>query len=192
MSYTLGIPSDGQSLGNSKPQVRGNFTTIYNAFAVNHVALDSIPLGIHTKVDLKEITDPSPAVGMNTLYSKISGIPLGELYFIRGGSADTIQMTNGTPTNASTGITFLPGGVIMQWGKVTLNGSGVKTVSFSPTFRLAGVNTSPWNIQVTFADTSFTTVRCVGISSVAYNQFNISSFAGANQDVFWTAIGPRT
>ncbi|HEX4374890.1 MAG TPA: hypothetical protein VHZ50_16415 [Puia sp.] len=196
MTYTLGIPADGQSLGNSKPQVRQNFTTIFNAFAVNHVALDSLPQGVHNRVDLQQVSTPTPPPTLNTLFTQVTAIPLGELFYVRGGSVTPVQMTNGDPINASTGVTFLPGGILIQWGLVTLNSSGVlANIPFSPNFRLLGANNPPWSIQVTYADTTFNSgllFRSVGISAYAFDKFSISSAGGNNQDVFWVAIGPRT
>lgn len=192
MSYTLGIPADGQSLGNSKPQVRGNFTTIFNAFAVNHVALDSLPQGIHKRVDLLEVSTPAPLAGMDTLYAQATSIPLGELFYIRGGSPDVIQMTNGTPVNASSGSTFLPGGMLMQWGFETLNASGFKQVSFSIPFRLSGGNTPPWNIQLTLRTGDILVQRCVYADNVLFDKFDIKSTNAQSKEVYWMAIGPRT
>jgi len=55
MSYTVGIPLDGQSLGNSKPQVRANFNQLFNFVAVNHFALNTINAGKHKFVELVDI-----------------------------------------------------------------------------------------------------------------------------------------
>ncbi len=195
MSYTLDIPADGQSLGNSKPQVRGNFTTIYNAFAVNHVALDALPQGVHSRVDFQEVANPTPPTTIDTLFCKVvSAGPLGELFYVRGsaGPPNTpIQMTNGSPTNAATGFTFLPGGMIMQWGMTTLDASSQANVVFSPTFRLATVDTPPWFINVTLR-TATTTIKNAWVSAFDFDNFDIQGFGAANRDVFWMAIGPRT
>ena len=199
MAYTLGIPSDGQSLGNSKPQVRGNFTSIFNTFALNHIAFNSIGEGKHKFVEMPEVADQATSSDEIGLYCKEAQSFSNLFWRQESGGADPlknqgaiIQMTNILPINATTGRTFLPGGFLLQWGIVTLNGSGVQTVNFPSTFTLSGVNNDPWNIQVTMADTTFVTIRTVGISAYAFDQFSISSFAGANQDVFWCAIGPKT
>lgn len=195
MTYTLGIPADGQSLGNSKSQVRGNFTTIFNAFAVNHVAFNSLPEGVHKRVDLQEVANPTPPLTIDTLFCKVTSIPLGELFYVRGagGPPNTpIQLTNGTPVNAASGFTFLPGGMIMQWGMTTLSAGSQANVAFNPTFRLAGVNTAPWSIQVTLR-TSNNLLKNAWVSSFAFDNFDIlGSSSAAGRDVFWMAIGPRT
>ena len=58
--------------------------------------------------------------GFGTLYASTNSAQIGgnagEIFFTRGG-ATQIQMTGpGTPTAATNGSTFLPGGILLQWG----------------------------------------------------------------------------
>jgi hypothetical protein len=50
MTFTPGVPFDGQSLLNSKPMVRGNFTSLYDTIDENHYPPNSpTGQGIHKK-----------------------------------------------------------------------------------------------------------------------------------------------
>lgn len=198
MTYTSGMPFDGQSLGSSKPQVRGNFTTIFNAFAVNHVALDSLPQGIHTKVDLLNGSDNVSPANCDTLYSKISN-SIGELFYIRPGGSP-IQMTNNNPTALGTipGCTFLPGGLLLQFGffKIAANNTP-ETVTFALPFTVdgSGVGVFPYSITCSLGNSpSFGIPSIVGVvnATVTNTTFQVDNNFGAGFFVYWMAIGPKT
>lgn len=191
MTFTPNIPGVNQSLGVSRPLIVGNFSAISTALAVNHVALNSSGAGKHKFVQMPvQGSAPAAAANEGVLYTKTQ-LAISNLFWKRDASATEIQLTNINPTNAANGCSFLPGGLLIQWGKATLNASGVATVNFISSFSLLGVNNNPWSVQVTIV-TNFGTVRSVGVSSVSHNQFSISSFAGASHDVYWVAIGPKT
>ncbi len=131
MTYTLGIPADGQSLGNSKPQVRNNFTNIFNTFAINHVGYNATShSGMHSRVDLLNGPDLVSPSGTDTLYSKIAA-GVGELFFIRPGGTP-IQMTTNNPVIGVHGSSFLPGGIIVKWGSDPV-ASNITPITFSDT-----------------------------------------------------------
>ncbi len=203
MGYTLGIPSDGQSLGNSKPQVRGNFTTLFNAFAVNHVSLDSLPLGKHRFVEMPEVADQTTVANEIGLYCK-EAQSFSNLFWrqedigaLPGANPDKnqgaiIQMTNVKPNNAQKGASFLPGGLLIQWDKGALI-SGSTTFNFAYQFTTGGVGVKPWSIVVTLGNTPTTsTILGVSDASITSTQFVVNSILGGSQNVYYIAIGPRT
>lgn len=49
MTFTPGVPFDGQSLLNSKPMVRGNFTSLYDTVNENHYPPNDANQGDHKK-----------------------------------------------------------------------------------------------------------------------------------------------
>jgi|ERR1700679_49380 len=56
MSFTLGIPTTGQSLGVTKNPIQQNFTTIFNTFATDHVnpnGTNGSPPGAHNWVQMQ-------------------------------------------------------------------------------------------------------------------------------------------
>jgi hypothetical protein len=199
MSYTLGIPADGQSLGNSKPQVRTNFTQIFNAFALNHVPLNGSGQGKHLFVQMPEDADKVTGANEIGLYCKEAQSYANLFFRQETGGADPdknqgaiIQMTNVAPVNSANGRSFLPGGLLIQWGVTTLDSNGQATINFSPSFSLAGVNNAPWNIQLTMATGAVAVQRCVYANNVVFDKFDIVSTNGQSRTVFWMAIGPKT
>lgn len=193
MSYTTGIPRSGQSLGNSRPQVQGNFDYINTAFAINHVAFNSSGFGKHKFVDLVEgLPDPVPAGGTNTVFSKVGGVfALGELFYVRGAGGTPIQMTNGNILANANGYSFLPGGILVQWGSTTSSGTGTRNVNFVADGNI-NFPTACWHV---FAQTHITNVS----NGIVWTTANISTtgFAlGTNPEVTpsgtsfsWFAIG---
>lgn len=133
MSFTPGIPQNGQTLGNSRDSTRNNFASLRSTLAENHVDVNSANPGLHTFVDmLAQSANSDPITGAVSIYSKaVSGIT--EWFFQRENSGNVIQMSVGNPTVAATGTTFLPGAVILKWGQVVPGSSGA-TVTFSTAF----------------------------------------------------------
>lgn len=133
MSFVPGNPSAGQSLGSSRPFVQGNLDSLYTTFLVNHQDINLSNPGTHTHVDmLAQASNPNPPTGQISHYSKsVSGVT--EWFMQREGSGTVIQMSAGNTQANINGYTFLPGGMIMQWGQNTSTG-GVATVNFHVVF----------------------------------------------------------
>lgn len=194
MPFNPNIPQATDRLAKSQQDLLNNNQQLDTSFGINHYAFSDLTAnnGMHKQCQLVEqVGAPVPGAGTDSLYTFVTAIPLGELFFVRGGAGTPIQMTNGNTINASTGLTFLPGGMIMQFGTTTLNVSSQASVTFSPTFKLAGINTAPWCVQVTLK-TSNPTSKSVWAEAVTFNKLDILGFNAAGRDVFWMAIGPRT
>lgn len=150
MTYTTGIPASGQTLGSSRSQILNNFSSLKTTIDQDHVDMNNTGPGKH-----KQSTYPESAVGPTTaanegaLYSKVAAT-ITELFW-RGESAATeVQMTTGVPTIASSGSTFLPGGIILKWGVFSLaNGQA----SFAQTFVTPFIN-NVWSIVITAASSN--------------------------------------
>lgn len=65
MTFTPGCPFDGQSLLSSKPQVRGNFTSLYNSIDENHYPPNDPLDGKHRKSVYPEQSAPFPSTIAN-------------------------------------------------------------------------------------------------------------------------------
>lgn len=162
MTYTVGIPQDGQSLGNSKPQVRANFSDLFTYLSNNHYALNATNAGKHKFIEMPNETNKVTVADECAIYGQDLGpTPFSNMVWQQeSGGADPlrnqgaiVQMTNIRPTNASQGSSFLPGGIWMTWGTM-LSGQttfvgGVGSTTFNyllggEGFTLAGVAAIPW------------------------------------------------
>ncbi len=197
MSYTANTPQTGQSLGFTRPIINSNFQTINTAFAINHIAFNISGAGKHKFVEMpNQSVIPSPlAGGEGTLYCKASG-GAAQVFYTPGVSTNEYQLTRaitasfatfGTNTgyaaNHTGGWTFLPGGMLLQYGlRISAGTSGV--ITFPTAFTNA-----PYSITVSlYSNAASRTVVVDTGTAPTTTGFNfINSAAGLG--VFWTAIG---
>lgn len=211
MTFVLGMPFDGQSLGNSKPQVRGNFTTIYNWGAVNHIAMNSAGAGKHFFVEMPNQASNVTIANECGIYAKSLGSAAfsNVVWQQENGGADplrnqgaVIQMTNILPLNAATGRSFLPGGLLLLWGQCTsAAGGGItpdsNTITYTSSgegFTLAGVASNPWVVLVTPAQPEANVIPGQAFSATNYTQtsFDLATSSYNARPFVYFIIGPKT
>lgn len=202
MTYTVGTPFDGQSLSNSKPQIRSNFTVINTAFSVNHLALGAVDQGKHKFLQMPNQSPapsppPSTSAAESGFYAK-SAQSFSNLFWRQeSGGADPlknqgaeIQLTNITPLSVSNGHSFLPGGLLIQWGSTTTDSSGTKAninfpVAFSSTAYVV-------NVTADTASLTLTGLQTLVVANVTASKFDLRSFAyPTGRTVYFIAIGPK-
>jgi len=137
MSYN-NVPLSGESLGNTRIPINSNFSLIQTAISANHIAIGAAGAGKHTFLQMPEQTTLlDTAVNELGLYAKQGSDPAEANLFFRaedsgGGGGKEYQLTTASDTNKATfgvntnytlnaiaytgGWTFLPGGLILQWG----------------------------------------------------------------------------
>ncbi len=210
VNYTTGIPTPPQSLGVTNKPIRDNFTVINTAFSINHVAFSdgSGNQGKHkflqmpTQGTSTASTPGAPATGANEigLYARSESGQDSDninLYFRISGQAaqagtDILMTRFLTPARVANGTTFLPGGLIFQWGSKSVSGSGTRSVDWTIAPQIKFPNAT-LNIQVTaFRDSSSpgsTFGFWVDNNSITTSGFDIINNSGHDFGFFWTAIG---
>lgn len=133
MSFTPNIPADGQSLGNSKPMVRNNFNVINSSFAINHIDFNSLGAGKHKFVQMPaQGSDPGTALADIALYNKLgatAGTAATNCLFLQPQNSGTAyQVSNIAPLQGAFGYSWLPGGMLIQWGNTTIAGATTNVV----------------------------------------------------------------
>lgn len=130
------VPLTGQSLSVTKVPINSNFSTINNAFAVDHVTMTppgtASPQGFHNKVSLNNLAAVTPAFGtnINGIYNKTSLTGINETFWRSqsiNGPFDfpvTANIFSTTPVPAPIGTVgqgwcYLPSGLTMKWGTFT-------------------------------------------------------------------------
>jgi len=145
MAYLNNIPTGPQRLKDSQPQIQNNFFQIKELIDINHVTFDD-PAGNHGKhkwVSFPvQVAEPVFLATEEGLYNKVPAAPfpltgVQELFVhkqIFGPASVEVPMTASIlstvlplPNVLSNGWTYLPSGIIMQWGYGTtaadLNGT---------------------------------------------------------------------
>lgn len=201
-TYSTGFPNANQSLGNSRPKVFDNWQIIKDRFAVNHVDFNAIAnAGKHKYIQIPP-TSPNNIAGEGTIYSVTSG---GEtqLFYLTDGQGLPYQLTrtiSGSFTRFSTntnysgtlsgGWTFLPGGMLLQYGIAT--SSGVALPNTVVTLPVTLTN-APYSVNCTIlttADSRF----FVEVYDVSTNQFRaVTRDSGGSKtsgiQFYWQVIG---
>lgn len=140
MTYTPDIPLSGESLGSTRDRTRGNFQEIAAVEAINHVAFNTTGKGKHKFLQMPEVTAsgagvPATLTNEGGVYVDVAINPAEANLFFRGeNNGFNYQMTAADQTNSGVfgnnttytgaqafekgGWTFLPGGLIMQYGSV--------------------------------------------------------------------------
>ncbi len=183
----VSLPNTGQTLGNTRAQIKTNFDDIVSADDVNHYNVNDPRRGKHTFVDmpnisnvLPPISDPVTAADELAVYSKTfdSVIRL----FMReqaNGIAQQISgnvITNIAPLNS--GETVLFGGVIIKWGVV--GGGGTTTFA---ALSLTDFPNASFGVVATIRTGGGATFS----ASATVNAITINQ--GAGTTVFFIALG---
>lgn len=119
MAFNSNVPNATDRINATQATIKSNFGQLETTIEVDHVALNAgADTGKH-----KQTTFPELAAGATTLanegalYTKessTSGAPRTELFFRRESNGDEIEVTGALA--ATSGYSWLPSGILMQWG----------------------------------------------------------------------------
>lgn len=203
MSYTADIPVTGDSLGGTRDRIRTNFQLIQSLITANHEDFGSgFGQGKHKFLQMPEQgSAPATAVNEGGLYTKVGTNPAETNLFFRaedsgGGGGFEYQLTkviavstalfgNNTVAyvaNNNGGWTFLPGGLVMQYGRRTTPGSS-GTVSFPIPFPSGN---APFSIVMGNERNS---ARACGFDTISSTGFTYYLDTSGSTAVNWIAIG---
>lgn len=204
MTYTPNIPVTGDSLGNTRDRIRTNFQVISSTFDQNHIKPGDGGQGKHKFIQMAEVANsaaaPTTLANEAGFYARVGTNPEETNLWFRGENNGfqyqlTSAVSTGTlrfgtftlpvPNNAG-GWTFLPGGLILQYGRRLSPGSS-GLVTFPIPFP---GGTAPYSIQVSLE-------RTTGSQNVTIDSgtpptstgFNYLASSGGSNAVNWIAIG---
>lgn len=205
MTYTSNIPVSGNTLGGTRDLVRGNFQQIDTVTAINHVAFNQSGQGKHKFLQMPEqVSAPATLANEAGFYCKQATNPAeANLYFRAEDSGGTggfeYQMTRADETNTATfatntayaanhlgGWTFLPGGMILQYGfRSSVAASGLTTVTFPIQF-----TTGCYSVIITGITTGDPSKQIMINATVAtLSNFVINNQSSTYNKIYWQAIG---
>lgn len=198
MTFSADVPISGDTLGSTRDRIRNNFQQIAIVEAVNHVAFNAVGKGKHKFLQMPiQSTAPTTLANENGFYSKLGTNPAEPNLFVRGESDGfEYQLTRlnqannatfGTYTNYPPGVanqnggwTFLPGGLIFQYGTMVSTGA-TTTVAFPIAF-------SSVNISITVTRDS-TTGSAGGVDNITTTNFRFLRGGSSNTTFYWHAVG---
>ena len=197
MPYLPNIPAAGDKLVVSQGQIQGNFQTSNTVFGTDHYPFDNVSgnEGKHKQVQMPVLL-AKPAglsTGEGTLYSKTANSE-SQIFFNPDNSVNEYQLTRAidaefakfaknTPylANSEGGWTFLPGGLILQYGK-RQSAANPSAVVFPVAFTSVPFSVTATRIQNTATSWGITVPTTTGFSLT-------NAGGGSSNDFFWFAIG---
>ena len=193
-TYTPGYPPDGSSLGQTKSTIRNNLDGTFQTLGVDHVNNNgqpgSNPAGYHTVIHVvPQASNPGTVSGFGQLFSKsINSVITDTALFWKTGTGLLQQLTmNFTPQANTNGFTFLPGGLILQWGVVSSPGSS-GTVNFA-TSNMNFPNNC-YNVSLTQRRDGSSSTQGMYLNGAPTNtSFSYNGSSSSDTALFWTAIG---
>ena len=196
-TYTPGYPPDNYSLGQTKAVIRNNLDGTFLTLAVDHVnnnGPDGKPAGYHTIIhSVPQAADPAAVPGYGQLYSKtIDDVTDDQALFWQTGAGVIQQLTtNFNPVAGLPGMTFLPGGIILQWNaNLFIEGDNAATFAGSGSGKL-GASAFPNNcfgIIANMAESSSSDGN-LNTYNLTKTGFRYNNSSNSNRTYFWMAIG---
>jgi hypothetical protein len=192
MTFTPGIPNTGQSLGFTKDPIRNNFAVLRSTIATNHIDVNLSGAGKHNLAEfVEQSTSPATSVDECALYAK-QAQSVAQLFLQKesqlSGASDVQMSRLDTGVKAAVnGYSFLPGGVIIQWGIGAFvgNASNVNVL-----FVTSNVNFTAACFNVSLTGIGFNnTFDVTNVTSTGFTASRSLGTFGANQNFYWTAIG---
>lgn len=213
MTYQPGVPTGSVPLNQDYLNLQANFTQINSQFLVDHVPLTSTsgtpPNGYHTDIHLVPVSttasnppnnQPINGYTATSGYGQIfnaqinDGINTDEALFFLSGGNRLMQLTrNFVPVTANNGYTFLPGGLILQWGQVTSTASSFQTLTFA-TNNIAFPNncfavfTQIYGSGTVAGGTGTIDIRKSTVSKTSFQWAMVTS-SSQYSGFYWVAIG---
>lgn len=200
MTYNQNIPQPTDFLSDSQGQIQQNFLVANTVMDINHYPFNNATTnkGKHKFLQMPDQV-AAPAVAADELGFYVKAVSGVSQFFMRGENGGSeYQMTVGTAgvdpnfatfgtntgylANHTGGWTFLPGGLIMQYGERLSLADGNNVVTFPRTFPTAvfsvvtTMNRNSSNVDVLYAHTLTTT------------KFTMRNTSTGNSG-FWYAIG---
>ena len=207
MTYNNNVPISGQSLDETRDPIRGNFQLIKSGFDQDHVDFDDANAGKHQYVRYTtHATGPETAADISCTFTKdvtYDGNTVPQLFWrpeSQGTGQDAYQLTTSITSDFATfgnstaydganngGWTFLPGGLIMQYGNITAVG-GASPIPFPIEF-VAAPYTVNFNVLFTGSPSAAMAIRFTAVSNTEFS-LNLTGCPKISATtIYWTAIG---
>ncbi len=188
--YTQNIPASGNLPAADQPNLQTNTNSINSIIDVDHYPFGTGIDGQHKYLHMKQgALPPGGVTGTGLFYTQASN-GATQLYYSNGSTGNEYQLTRVNNANFGTfatnpGWTFLPGGLLMQWGTDTKATGGTVTFPFAFT-------SSVYSIQITVNENN-NNRHTVFVKTSSMSNFTVASRDSSGNDesntFFWVAIG---
>lgn len=195
IAYERDIPATANNPSVDQPDMRDNTNHIDDIISVDHYSFNNNNSGWHKQVTLpvaSPFAAPPSTINQGVFYTNTANSATN-VFYKNDGVADQYQMTRTNAANFATfgtytnynglnfgGWTFLPGGLLYQYGRrVCVNGDTI-------TFPIPFANASEYSISVVRVQGN--TGSTWGANTLTTTGFNVSTDGGSST-YLWTAVG---
>lgn len=188
-AFSTTVPTTGHLPSIDYTTMAANNVSAAGIMAVDHIGFNITGGGWHNQSTYPNLgSAPTTASGQLALYSK-AGAVSSELWMIRDANAGTATALTtskiGAPTVSTNGCSWLPGGILIQWGTSSVPTSGTQVVTFPVAFPNNAYNVSVTGIR----NNSGGDGVFVLTGSVGNTGFTLRNGSGSISSVYWMAIG---
>lgn len=193
-NYVLNLPNPPNTPSQDVNSMQANTNAVNNIINADHFAFNNNNGGFHKQVHLFNQGPPGLAGADGDLFANaVAGQSLPFWENGAGGSPFQIALINGNaaPVAANPGRTFLPGGIIVIWDKITI---GLNVNNLTVTFAFGGF-TNCFNVFLSAANDDNSTIRMAldstfGVGGISATQFRTQQTqSGHLKALYYVAIG---
>ena len=193
-AWTPNIPATANAPSADQPLITNNFTAIQQDLDANHVTItDTVNRGKHKFVEMPIQSGAQTTTGgEGELHTQDEGDGTSQLYYSRDNLSGTlVQLTTNLIPDISfsntAGMSFLPGGIIIQFGDFSFTGTASYTYSSGSPYNQAFPNKT----VVVIAGPSNGAAASAGwnISNWDSTGFTVVHGSGSTTKITWIAIG---
>lgn len=177
-AFQSNIPQPTDQLNISQVDLLDNFGAISTYVDVNHVPFGSADAGKHAFITFPvQSVAPVFATGEEGLYNKVFATTTkSELYVHKQYNASSTAdipftastLTLSAPVSGAGGWTYLPSGIYITWGRLTVNGDTTITLANPPPTQILSVQLTPIT-----GSTSYVDAQVVLNTIVSNSQFKV-------------------
>ena len=191
-TYITNIPASSNNPSADQPNMQINTNSIDDIIEVDHFSFNDNLGGYHKQVNLVDNAGPfpTPAGVGSVLYSGATN----NLVFTNASLAGAgVQLTVGAkpPIAAANGSTFLPGGLLLQWGTgVTLAAppASIGTLTQSFTYAFSTVYSASAIVLVAGSQKT-ASLSALTNTNITIRVTTSGGTQAPNETVYWMAIG---
>ena len=185
MAYNDAIPQPTDSGATSQPQILANFSELKTYLEINHEDFNAGNQGKHIYVTLvKQAVAPTTAANEVALYSKDNAAGDPALYYRPESDGTEVEVT--ASKKAETGCAILPSGIIIKWGKGTVDADSAGTATYDTTITM----TTAYSAQITL-DGAAGMALPFYVTSFDEDDINVlnTNTAGGTRNFYYQVIG---
>ena len=189
-NFTRDVPDAPNDPSADQPKMKINNNSIDSALAVNHNGFNVADTGKHKYIQIPTDANPGGVTGGSEILLYNGFDVQRNLYFIPPNTAvpgGAIQMTrNEAPNYTANGFSWLPGGVLIQWGSTTAVQSSSSTVVAFP----IAFPTAAYSVTTTVVTDDNSTIRFSIQNNATTTGFTTTQTNTAHfTNLYWMAIG---